>query len=376
MQIGHPSDCGDGMLKLIKNLARDLLAITWIRRVYNGVNRVVLEVVGFSRVFVHLYYLFGFLTFNREQSAVFRGRRDYYRHKNWPRESHVGLRRNVHRLEKALIMRPRRAVFAADYIVETVEFYRAMSRRLHSDEDSFDRSEYFWARDVLAEYFAAITAPNPKVAVARQLFAEQISAEEAGEPARALVPRPKRQLSSIGFDEMLALAQQRRSVRWYEDRAVPRELLDQAMLVAREAPTACNRLPYQFRVFDDPEMVGKVAGLPFGTAGFSSGIPTVVVVVGKLSSYFSPRDRHAIYVDSSLAAMSFLLALETLGLSSTVINWPDLEPLERAMQRMLGLDFSDRVVMLIAVGYADPEGLVPYSKKKDLDTIRSYNRMR
>ena len=90
------------------------------------------------------------------------------------------------------------------------------------------------------------------------------------------------------------------------------------------------------------------------------------MVVGKLESYFSPRDRHAVYVDSSLAAMQFILGLETLGLSSSVINWPDFEPLERKMQKTLGLELTDRVVMLIAVGYAHSEGMVPFTKKKEL----------
>jgi nitroreductase len=122
-------------------------------------------------------------------------------------------------------------------------------------------------------------------------------------------------------------------------------------------------------------MVKIVAGLPFGAEGYAHQIPTVVVVVGKLESYFSPRDRHAIYVDSSLSAMSFIFALETLGLSSSVINWPDFEPLEAKMQKTLGLDVSERVVMLIAVGYADPNGGIPYSQKKSLDVLRTYNKL-
>lgn len=361
------------MLKLIKNIARDLLAITWIRRIYVGLNRAVLEGLGFSRLTVHLYYFFAFITFNREQVAVWRGRRDYYRQKNKPRQSHVGLRRNVHRLEKALIMRPRREVFAADYIVETVEFFRA-TRARSLDTGAFDQSELDWAHDVLEEYFASITGVNPKIEEAKRIF-ELSTGDGHVSVERTKVPRPKRQLSHVTYDEMLALAEQRRSVRWYEDRAVPRDLLDKAMMVARQAPTACNRLPYEFRIFDDEAMVREVAAMPFGTVGFAGNIKTIVVVVGKLSSYFSPRDRHAIYVDASLAAMSFMFALETLELSSTAINWPDLEPLEHRMQKRLGLEFSDRVVMLIAVGYADTEALVPYSQKKELDTIRTYNRM-
>ena len=73
--------------------------------------------------------------------------------------------------------------------------------------------------------------------------------------------------------------------------------------------------------------------------------------------------------------MSFMYALETLGLASSVINWPDFEPLERKMQKTLGLTVEERPVMLIAIGYANPKRKVAYSQKKDLEVLRSYNRV-
>ena len=162
-------------------------------------------------------------------------------------------------------------------------------------------------------------------------------------------------------------------MRWFEQRPVPRELVDKALLVGRQSPSACNRLPYEFRIFDEPEMVRKVASIPFGAAGYGHQIPTIAVVVGRLNHYFSPRDRHVIYVDSALAAMPFMLALETLGLASSVINWPDFEPLEAKMQKALNLDYDERVIMLIAIGWPDPDGLVAYSEKKSLDVVRRWN---
>lgn len=358
------------MLKKLKSVAKNLLAITWIRRSYELFNRAFLESFGSSRFLTHFYFLFGFLTFNREQSAVIRGRRNYYRNKNRTRLTHVELRRNIHRLEKGIIMMPRRDVFARDYITETVEFYVRAVRQRQASPDSIESSEISWAHSVLAEYFRICVPGDRSIDAARRIFI----AQDFVPVTAALIPHSKHQLSGISYDEMSALSVQRRSVRWFEQRPVPRELVDKALLIARQAPTACNRLPYEFRVFDEPEMVRLVAGLPFGTSGYAHNIPTIIVVVGKLESYFSPRDRHAIYVDSSLAAMSLIFGLETLGLSSSIINWPDFEPLEAQMQKLLGLDISDRVVMLIAVGFAHGDGLVPYSQKKELDTFRSYNR--
>lgn len=356
------------MLNRLKHLAKDLLSITWVRRSYDLVNRATLESFGSSRILTYFYYLVAFLTFNREQAAVLRGRRDYYRNKHRFRASHVELRRNIHRLEKGLIMRPRRDVFARDYVIETIEFYEDAVRQTKSAPGTMEESELRWAKDVLSEYFAVVDATDPVIAAARQRF-ENITTPVA-DPEH--IPYVKRTLSDVDYGSFESLVVQRRSVRWYEQKPVPRELTDKALLLARQAPTACNRLPYEFRIFDDPQRAREVAGIPFGSAGYSENVPAVAVVVGKLESYFSPRDRHAIYIDGSLAAMQFMLALETLGLSSSVINWPDFEPLERKMQKRLGLKLTDRVVMLIAFGYADPEGKVPYSAKKELDTFRTF----
>ena len=368
---GKPSSsCEVHVIKKLKRIAKELLAVPAIRKTYEVANRGVLGVAGTSRLGATVYSMIGFGTFNREQYAVLSGRREYYENLRRSRMSHVELRRNVHRLEKGILMRPRRDAFAKDYILETVEFYRAAVRR-SADDPVMDASEIQWAHDVIAEYFAVITVPDPVVDRARAIFRslEHSPTDKTSKPyEHGSIPR-----SDVTYDQLLALARQRRSVRWFVDKPVERDLVDKALLVGRQAPTACNRLPYEFLVFDDPEMVATVGSIPFGAAGYSHQIPTLVVVKGRLDSYFSPRDRHVVYIDASLAAMGFMFALETLGLSSSVINWPDFEPLEAKMARTLGLAPHERVIMLIAVGYADPTGLVAFSQKKDLDVLRSFN---
>lgn len=365
------------MLKKLKKLAKDLLANQYIRSAYNSFNKAILTVFSSSRFLAGLYSLLGFFTFNREQYAVMRGRRNYYANLKKNRLTHVELRRNIHRLEKGIIMQPRRPVFARDYIDETIDFYEEAIKQYNVDNGSMDKTELEWAHDVLKQYFSLAAADDRIVERARSRYAETLKSFTVNSKIeKSPFLRKNKKKAGVAYDDLLDLAMQRRSVRWFGQKQVPRELIDKALMVGRQSPTACNRLPYEFRIFDEPDMVRKVAGLPFGAAGYAHQIPTIIVVVGKLESYFSPRDRHAIYVDSSLAAMSFMFALETLGLSSSVINWPDFEPLEAKMQKTLSLDASDRVVMLIAVGYADPDGGIPFSQKKSLDVLRTYNKLR
>lgn len=360
------------MIGKLKRIAKQALANPAIRRAYNGANRAVLEVAGSTRLGATLYSIPGFATHNREQYAVLSGRRAYYRNLKRQRATHVELRRNVHRLEKGILMQPRREVFARDYIEETVEFY-AVALQRPATMGNIDAGEMQWAHDVLAEYFSIVTDADPGVARSRARFE---ALPPYGEPA-SIHPYPQSTLqrTDVTYDQMLALAESRRSIRWFDQRPVERELIDKALLVGRQSPSACNRLPYEFLVFDEPDQVRTVSGIPFGAAGYSHQIPTIVVVKGDLSSYFSPRDRHVPYIDASLATMGFIYALETLGLSSSIINWPDFEPLEAKMAKTLGLKPHERVIMLIAVGYPDPEALVAYSKKKDIDSLRTYNRL-
>ena len=101
-----------------------------------------------------------------------------------------------------------------------------------------------------------------------------------------------------------------------------------------------------------------------GTAGFSHNFQCIVVIVGDLSAYPYEKDRHIIYIDSALAAMQFQLALETLGLASCTINWPDIERHELQMAQELHLESFQRPTLLIAVGFAEEESMVAFSAKK------------
>ena len=67
-----------------------------------------------------------------------------------------------------------------------------------------------------------------------------------------------------------------------------------------------------------------------------------------------------------------MLALETLGLSSCPINWPDIEEREQAMSNLLQLNVWERPIMCLAIGYADEEGGIAYSQKKKPSQLIQY----
>jgi nitroreductase len=140
-----------------------------------------------------------------------------------------------------------------------------------------------------------------------------------------------------------------------------------------QSPSACNRQSYEYRLYDDPGLIEEISSLAIGASGYNDNIPCLAVIVGKQRAYFDTRDKHVIYIDASLSAMAFQFALETRGLASCCINWPAIPENEQKIETLLNLEPDECVIMLMAIGYPDPDGMIPYSEKKEIESLRSYN---
>ena len=329
----------------------------------------------FLRLFSSTFFLSAFFysifssAFWREFNSVLMGRYLYLKRLNEKSENMFLLRRNVHRLEKGLLMRPRRSVFGLKYIEELINVYEGLVSK-DIENDSSIKNQLIWAHDVLEAYFSVV-GEHTIISKCRDQFQEidiTYKSDEKKVPFNLITKG-----SPIQYDEFFKLTKNRRSVRWFLPKSVPRKMIDRAILAAVQSPSSCNRLPYEFRVIDDEKMVKEVSTIPMGTKGFADNIPVIIAVVGHLDAFFNERDRHLIYIDASLASMAMVLSFETMGLSTCCLNWPDIPKREKRIKSALNLERKNRVIMLMAVGWADPEGKVAYSEKKPLDLIRKYN---
>lgn len=315
-----------------------------------------------SRVISQLYYGCFSMLFSREQQAVLAGKRQYNLHNGVQGETSAQLRRNIHRLEKGLIMKPRKPVFAEGYISETVATFEQCIQ-----QTNFSQQELSWACDVLTRYFKSVEVTEVIETAKCRFQALSITASQE------LLATPyffkDRNSSKVSAHELYNLFKQRRSVRWFEDKAVDLAVIKQAIEMATQAPSACNRQPFNFYTITNPEKASEIASIPMGTKGFAQNIQALIVVVGDLSYYPKERDRHVIYIDGGLVAMQLMLAFESLGLSTCPINWPDMETYEKKMERALNIKKYQRPIMLMAVGYGDPEGQIPFSQKKTADQL-------
>ncbi len=139
------------MRKTVKKLVPQTI-ISNVKSVVNQLDYEVVKTASRTKLLSNIYYLFN-KNFTAEHQAVLKGKTAYYDSLLDINTSCALLRRNTHRLEKGLIMKPRRSVFTERFIQETMDCYvQAMK------STQLAITEKKWATDVLDEYFKIIGA--------------------------------------------------------------------------------------------------------------------------------------------------------------------------------------------------------------------------
>jgi len=139
-------------LDKLKRRVQRFLARPRVRATSDRANRTILTLLTRNRVIATIGFWLSPFGFNRERWAVLAGRAAYRRNHQRTIATSPQLRRNIHRLEKALIMEPRRSVFALDYIEETVEAFLTYRQDPAATDPTLTR----WSEDVLRAYFDTV----------------------------------------------------------------------------------------------------------------------------------------------------------------------------------------------------------------------------
>jgi nitroreductase len=176
--------------------------------------------------------------------------------------------------------------------------------------------------------------------------------------------RPKRPFDSsvlkIGSAErqrVLDSLFKRRSIRKFQDKELPDDIVHDLLKAAMAAPTAANWQPWEFIVVRDVHVKQRLAeASPF--AGFLQEAPVVICVAGK-------RDNHWSVIDCALAAGQLLVAATNMGLGTTYCGLDDER--EALGRKALGIPEDYILFAFIPVGY--PAETKPPHTKYNPDRI-------
>jgi len=156
----------------------------------------------------------------------------------------------------------------------------------------------------------------------------------------------------------------RRSVRAYQAKPVPEELIEKLLAAAMSAPSARNAQPWQFVVIDDRRLLAEIPRF-HPNAPMTPQAAVGILVCGDLTLELSPGYW---MVDCAAAVENLLLAAHALGLGAV---WTGVYPRQERMdgfRRLLGLPEHVMAHSFIPLGY--PAEQPPQENRFHRDRIR------
>ncbi len=166
------------------------------------------------------------------------------------------------------------------------------------------------------------------------------------------------------YDNCIDFLLSRRSIRKFQDRDVPMEIIEKILDVARYAPSAKNRQPWTFIVVRDREIIDRLSRIHRYASPLRNAPTAIVVACNKLESPVSYQ------VDCANATMYIMLAAHALGLGTVWIQ--ALRNIEE-IQEILKLPQHIIPVAILAVGWpAEKPTARPRKPLAELICINTY----
>ena len=146
------------------------------------------------------------------------------------------------------------------------------------------------------------------------------------------------------MNETIKSIKERRSIRKYKDREIPKEILEELVDCGRLAPSARNVQPWEFIVVTEKETL-KMLGKIISTGPFVEDSAACIVICGDAVN-------HHLIEDGSAATENILVAAHSLGLGACWVAGYN-RTYNNKVKEILGIPGDKVLVAFIPIGYPD-----------------------
>ena len=145
---------------------------------------------------------------------------------------------------------------------------------------------------------------------------------------------------------ILDIIRTRRSVRRFEDKPVPEELLREILEAGRWAPSGMNNQPWKFAVIENRGINEGISRLTRYSAVIRSARILIAVFLDNAESYHRTKDAQAV----GACIQNMLLEAHSLGLGAVWLG--EIIKSDEQIRQLLGLGGELELMAVIALGYA------------------------
>lgn len=269
-----------------------------------------------------------------------------------------------HRVEKGLALPAPRPGFGRDAVLSVLDGVDTYLQRFGSSHTTAR------ALHALGEYanFGRASGSDLTWLDSRMARLEKDRADmPESEGGTRIVHRDE--IHAKGRRDLSAFFSSRYSIRHFSGEPVDDELIRQAVLMAKKAPSVCNREAGCVYVASDANKKQQLLALQNGNRGFGEHADRIIVITSRMDTFLTVGERYQCWIDGGLFAMSLVYAMHSLGLGTCCLNWSVEPKTDLALKRISGIPKDHAIIMLLAVGHLPDTLRVAQSPRRPLKEV-------
>jgi len=158
----------------------------------------------------------------------------------------------------------------------------------------------------------------------------------------------------------------RSSVRNYSNQDLSIDLIIEAVDIARNTPSVCNRQSARAYILSDKVIIKEILAIQGGNRGFGHLTNKLVVVTAELGVFAELSERKQAFIDGGMFAMNMLYALHSKKIAACIMNCSHTYQKDLKMRKATGIKKSEVFIAMISCGVAADDFRIPLSKRNDL----------
>jgi nitroreductase len=173
------------------------------------------------------------------------------------------------------------------------------------------------------------------------------------------------------MSEIMAIIKARKSIRVYQEKPLPKKVVEEILEAARYAPTARDLQELEYKVITDKAFMSKLSdglsdaiqkegmplkGPPGAKLDFFHGAPLVIIIA-------APKDNYWASADAGLAVQNIMLFATSIKLGTCFIGMAKLIERDKNLMNMLHITDNMNIVAAVVCGYP-AENPEPKEKKQ------------
>lgn len=268
-----------------------------------------------------------------------------------------------HVIEKGLTMPNMKLGFGIDMMKSLIEHCKLY--RLHFNNTN---EQFLHALGVIAEYRLFHERNNYVVNEMLVISIDELLSQSDcsySSPQLAMSRDDYFKFSYASFEDF---SSSRHSLRNFSG-TIDVGLLEKAVRLSQNAPSACNRQPSRVYIIQDKKIIKQILALQTGNRGFGHLADKLVILTGELGGFLSLSERNDVFLNVGIYAMNLLYALHYYQIGTCALNWCSMPDQDQKLRRICDIIPSENVILIIACGGVPDKFKIALSYRNDYLSI-------